>query len=236
MFDGHSILAVIPARGGSKGLPGKNIRLLAGKPLLAWTIEAARASGVIDEIVVSTDSPEIAAVATACGCAPPFWRPEELAGDTSPTMAALWHALDWYAQQQDRRFDLVLLLQPTSPLRQAADILAALELLRQAGVSSVVSVCPVDHHPLWSNTLPPDHSLEHFLRPEALRPRQELPPSYRLNGAIYLARTDWLRERGSFLGPGAYALVMPRQRSVDIDDATDFLLAEILLKHNPSAP
>ncbi len=230
MFDGHSILAIIPARGGSKGLPGKNIRPLAGKPLLAWTIEAARASGVIDEIVVSTDSPEIAAVATTYGCAPPFLRPAALAGDNSPTMAALFHTLDWYAQQQGRRFDLVLLLQPTSPLRQAADILAAVELLRHREVASVVSLCPVDHHPLWSNTLPPDHSLEHFLRPEAQRPRQELPPSYRLNGAIYLARTDWLRERGSFLGPGAYALIMSREGSVDIDDETDFLLAEILVQ------
>lgn len=229
MSEGFQVLAIIPARGGSKGLPGKNILPLAGKPVVAWTIEAARQSRFIDRIIVSTDSPEIASVAEQHGAEIPFLRPAELAGDQAKSFDVLLHAIDWQ-QQQGLSYDLVICLQPTSPLRNSEDIDRAIELYRARAADAVVSVCETDHHPWWSNTLPEDGSMTDFLRPEVLNSnRQELPAFYRLNGAIYLASPGYLKENGSFYGNGTFAYEMPKGRSVDIDDALDLQLAEVLL-------
>ena len=229
MFEERQVLALIPARGGSKGLPGKNIRSLADKPLIAWTIEAAKASRYVDRLIVSTDSKEIARIAEEWGAEIPFLRPPHLATDEAKGMDVVLHALDQLGQAV-KPSTLVFLLQPTSPLRTAEDIDCALELLAQKKADTIVSVCPVEHHPWWTNTLPADNSMADFLRPELSRTnRQELPNYYRLNGSIYLGKERFIRSNHSFFGPGCFAYVMPQERSVDIDSLLDFFLAEIAI-------
>jgi N-acylneuraminate cytidylyltransferase/CMP-N,N'-diacetyllegionaminic acid synthase len=223
------VLAIIPARGGSKGLPGKNILPLGGKPLIAWTIEAARQSRFVDRVIVSTDSPNIAEVAELYGAEVPFRRPAELASDQAKSFDVLLHAIDWH-QRQGFCYDLVVCLQPTSPLRSAEDIDRAIECYVAREADAVVSVCETDHHPWWSNTLPEDGNMVDFLRPEVLNSnRQELPAFYRLNGAIYLASPHYLKANGSFYGDGTFAYAMPKSRSIDIDDHLDLQLAEVLV-------
>jgi len=226
----HDILTIIPARGGSKRLPRKNILSLAGKPLIAWTIEAAKNARTAKTICVSTDDPEIARIATEYGADVPFLRPAELASDTATSVAVALHALDWY-KSQGLNFDTMLLLQPTSPLRSSKDIDDAFELFKKNNANSVTSVCEVDHSPLWSNTLPANLSMDGFI-PESVKNlrSQDLPTYYRLNGALYLVRTDvLLRERSFIASTGSFAYIMPRDRSIDIDTKLDFIVAESIL-------
>ncbi|WP_027717718.1 cytidylyltransferase domain-containing protein [Desulfovirgula thermocuniculi] len=228
MYENLSVLGFIPARASSKGVPGKNLRPLAGKPLILHTIETARQSGVFDCLLVSTDGEEIARVAREAGAEVPFLRPAELATDTARGIDVLHHAMEWL-EERGQKYDCVMVLQPTSPLRTVGDILAALELLVRRDAGAVVSICEVEHHPWWCNELPPDGCMENFLRPGIPANRQELPKYYRLNGAIYLARWDYIRHRDSWFGPRTYAYIMPQERSVDIDGELDFLLAEAIL-------
>ena len=229
MYEGQRILAVVPARGGSKGLPGKNIRELAGKPLIAWSIEAGRQSRYVDTLFVSTACPDIARVARQWGGDVPFMRPAELATDEAKGIDAILHAVRWH-RENGQVFDLVLVLQPTSPLRTAEDIDHAVEFFFAKNAGAVVSVCPTDHHPWWSNTLPSDGSMKDFLRPELQNiNRQSLPTFYRLNGAIYLAQIDFLEKTRSFVADGAFGCPMVSEKSIDIDNLLDFKLAEILL-------
>ncbi|WP_407275471.1 cytidylyltransferase domain-containing protein [Halothiobacillus sp. DCM-1] len=219
------ILAVIPARGGSKGLPGKNIRPLAGKPLIGWTIEAARASRWITRTVVSSEDPEILAVARDYGAETPFIRPAQLAQDDTPGLAVVLHALDALPD-----FDWVVLLQPTSPLRKTEDIDGAIARCLSAAAPACVSVSEAPCIPGWLFQITPDHHLQGFL-PETDRPkrRQDAPMLHTLNGAVYVARTAWLRQSGGFLTDETLAWPMPVARSVDIDTLLDFRLAEVLL-------
>lgn len=230
MYRGLSVLGFVPARAGSKSLPAKNLRLLAGKPLIVHTIEAARASAVFDRLIVSTDGEDIARVARRAGAWVPFLRPARLATDEARGIDALHHAMAWL-EGNGLRFDCVMVLQPTSPLRASEDITGALDLLLERDADAVVSVCPVDHHPWWSNELPADGCMKDFLRPGLPHNRQQLPPYYRLNGAIYLARWDFIRHRDDWYGPRTYAYIMPRERSVDIDEEIDLWLAAALLRH-----
>ena len=231
MINGKSVLAIIPARGGSKGLPGKNIKELCGKPLIAWTIEQAKSCDDSDRIVVSTDDEEIAEVAKKYSAEVPFVRPPELASDTATTIDVIFHAINWLKEHEDYRPEYILLLQPTSPLRSGEDINGAIQMLKDKDVRAVVSVCETDHYPWWSNILPADDNMKDFLRPEILnKRRQDLPVFYRLNGAIYLADTDYLREQNSFLGPDTFAYKMSKERSVDVDSDIDFKLAALLLE------
>jgi len=231
MFKGRRFLALIPARGGSKGLKDKNIRQLNNKPLLAYTIEAAKESRIFDRIIVSTDSEKIAAVALKYGAEVPFMRPKELATDTASSMDVLIYTIELLQESNDK-YDYVALLQPTSPLRTSQDIVGAVNLLIEKNANSVVSVCKVEHSPLWSNTLPEDLSLKDFIRPEIrnLR-RQDLPIFYRLNGAIYIVKVSYILESKDFFGQESYAYIMPVNRSVDIDTELDLVLAEVLLQH-----
>ena len=216
--------ALIPARGGSKGIPRKNVRPIAGKPLIAWTIEAARAARGIDTVVVTTEDAEIADVARSWGAEIPFLRPAELAADETPGVDPVLHAIEMLPEH-----DAVVLLQPTSPLRTAADIEGLLALVAQADAPSAVSICEPDSHPSWMYRLDEDGRLAPLLQiPPAAR-RQDLPPVYSLNGAIYYARTAWLRERRNFLGAETVGYRMPGERSVDIDGPLDWRLAELLL-------
>lgn len=227
-----TIIALITARGGSKGLPGKNLLPLAGKPLLAWTIEAALHSPRLDEVILSTDDAEIARVGREWGAAVPFMRPSHLAQDQSDHLSVVEHALGWLQARDGRLPNYLLLLQPTSPLRTAEDIEAAIQTALQHDAKAVVSVCEAAHHPYLTKRIAEDGTLVNFIEADLpyLR-RQDLPPAYALNGAIYLNRpTDLLAER-TFLPKGTYPYVMPPQRSFDIDTAWDLHLADLILRN-----
>ena len=218
-------LAIIPARGGSKRLPNKNILNLNGKPLIAWSIEAAKKSKYIDEIVVSSDSDEILEIAKKYKVKA-LKRPDELATDTAKSEEAILHVLENYPE-----FEYIVLLQPTSPLRTEKHIDEAIELLKKKNADGIISVCEVDHSPLWSNTLPENLDMSNFLRDDIKGKRsQDLPTYYRLNGAIYICKTDrFLKEKTFFIKDNIFAYVMDRKSSVDIDDEVDFKLAEVLM-------
>ncbi len=229
------VLGLVPARGGSKGLPGKNTASLAGKPLIVWTLEAALAAACVDDVVVSTDSEHIAEVAAEAGARVPFVRPADLAQDDTPMVDVVLHALD-ELERRGRTYSAVALLQPTSPLRTARHIDEAAALKSETGSQAVVSVVESEHSPLWSNTLPPDGRMGAFLRPEAVSARrQDLPKHYRLNGAIYLIDTPTLRTERAFVGAFAVAYVMPREASVDVDEELDLAFAEFLLSREDAS-
>lgn len=222
-------IAIIPARSGSKGLKDKNIKLLAGKPMIAYTIKAAERSGIFDCVHVSTDSDEYARIAREYGADVPFLRSDELSGDT----AGSWEVVRWTLEQYARRgqaFDCVALLQPTSPLRTAEDIQNAYRIMQEKQADAVVGVCEMDHSPIWSNTLPEDGNMNGFLNRAANIGRQNLPVYYRINGAIYLVKDVVLPNAETALyGAGTYAYLMPKQRSIDIDDTFDFTVAETIM-------
>lgn len=226
-------IAIIPARSGSKGLPDKNILPLCGKPLLAYSVEAALASGCFDAVHVSTDSPRYAEIAQQYGADEPFLRSAETSSDTASSESAIREVLHRY-EAQGQTFDAFMLLQPTSPLRTAEDIRAAFSIMEEKQADSVVSVCEAEHSPLWCGTLPPDDSMRDFLRIEGEHRRQELAVYYRLNGAIYLVRAEHFLRTGSLYGDGCYAYRMPTGRSVDIDSQTDFVIAGALLSSLPA--
>ncbi|MBF0425870.1 MAG: acylneuraminate cytidylyltransferase family protein [Magnetococcales bacterium] len=228
MINGKRVLAVIPARGGSKGIPRKNIHDLGGKPLLAWSIEAARACDCIDRLVLSSEDAEIIAVARAWGCEVPFVRPAELAQDDSPTIPALIHALDSLPE----RYDYLVLLQVTSPLRHPADIVACLELCEQQQAPACVSLVETHQNPQYMYRLKPSGHMSPVLGAQsgtAHVRRQDLPKTFALNGAVCVARVDWLRTHQSFLGEQTLGYVMPPERSLDIDTRFDLLLAGAVL-------
>jgi N-acylneuraminate cytidylyltransferase len=214
---GLSVLALITARGGSKGLPGKNIRLAGGRPLIHYTIDAARGARTVDRVVLSSDDDAIIAAARAAGCEVPFRRPAHLATDEATSIDVVLHALDALPSH-----DLVVLLQPTSPLRTGADIDAACARLAACDAPSCVSVTLAEHSPYWMYALDAGHRLQPLLRAAQATRRQDLPPAWRLNGAVYVARTAWLRRTRAFVGAGSVALEMPAARSLDIDTLDDF--------------
>lgn len=231
MHKNKRILALIPARGGSKGLPGKNILPFDGKPLLAWSIEQARKSAFIDTVIVSTDAADIAAVAGKYGAEVPFLRPKNISGSLARSVDVVFHAAD-FLEQQGRAHDFIVLLQPTSPLRIWQDIDSAIALSFNNKSRPVISVCKTEHSPLWSARLPKNLSMKGFINPAmANKPRQSLPDFYRINGAIYFAATDFIRNNRGFLGSTTMAYVMPPDRSVDIDTAMDFEFAAFIKAH-----
>lgn len=224
-------IAVIPARSGSKGLPDKNIKMLKGKPLLAYSIEAARKSGKYDTVHVSTDSVKYADIAKEYGADIPFLRSDELASDTASTWDTIKYVLTEY-EKRNRIFDTVTVLQPTSPLRTEEDIISAFDFFEAKNANMVSSVCEMEHSPLWSNVLPEDLSMKEFEDEKvADLPRQSLPVYYRENGAIYLLKVSHLMYSKSIYKDGCYAYVMKKTHSVDIDDKLDFLIAETILNH-----
>ena len=225
MIEGRTVLAVIPARGGSKGLPGKNMADLGGKPLLAWSIQAAQSSSFVDRILVTSDSQDIIDVARQFGADVPFVRPADLAKDDTTTWETLAHAL-----AEVPGFDLVVLLQPTSPLRTAADIDAALQLSVDHD-SPVIGVCRAPKPPEWMYYLGERGHMEPVLGDDsAVGRRQEARPAFAINGAIYVAGMESLLEYQGFVAPKTLAYVMPIERSVDIDSALDLELAASLLE------
>ena len=222
------ILAVIPARGGSKGIPNKNIVDVGGSPLIKYTIDAALGSEMLTHCVVSTDSDEIADVAQSCGALVPFKRPNNLSNDKALLLPVMQHAVKFMEAKQGYQYDLVIMLQPTTPLRQAKDIDNAIKLLFDTNADSVISVVDVEgHHPLRMKRIV-DGRLVNFIDQghEDMRPRQELPPVYIRNGAIYATQRDILMKKDSFTGMDSRAYIMPSDRSVNIDTHEDLLLAK----------
>ncbi|WP_103027997.1 cytidylyltransferase domain-containing protein [Salinibacter altiplanensis] len=226
MIEDQSVLGVILARGGSKGLPRKNVRELAGKPLIAWTIDAAHESEYLDRLILSSDDEEIMEVAEEYGCEVPFQRPAELAQDDTPSMDALLHALD-----QVPGYDYVVLLQPTSPLRTSEDIDMTIEKCHQKDASACVTVTETEKPPEWMYTMNEWNRLEPVMKSEqTVTRRQEAPDTYVLNGAAYVAETGYLQEYRTFHGETTIGHVMPLKRSVDVDEMIDLRLSELILK------
>lgn len=220
-----SLLAVIPARGGSKGIPRKNIKSLCGKPLISWTIDTAKQAKCIDRIIVSTDDDEIARLAKDLEVDVPFLRPKELSTDDAPSIATVLHVINKFPD-----YEWVMLLQPTSPLRSVGDIEGIWELCTKEGASSAASVSEVTDHPHWMYQKNTRGYLEPLLNHHVpSNQRQKLPDTYVLNGAIYLARSKWLMEHGKFIGQDTLGFIMPQDRSIDIDTTFDWSLAEFLI-------
>ena len=216
----------MPARGGSKGVPGKNLRQLAGKPLIAWTIEAARESRLLDRVVLSTDDGGIAEVARRWGCEVPFMRPPALATDQAAAVDVVLHALE-----QVPGFGVVVLLQPTSPLRATEDIDGALRRFENTGAPACVSVTEAEASPFWMYRVDDAHRLHPIMgAPAPASRRQDLPKVYVLNGAVYVADCLWLARTRAFVTPETVAYPMPRPRSIDIDTDLDLAIAETFLQ------
>ena len=222
-------LAVILARSGSKGIKDKNIKLLGEKPLLVYSIEAAQESKIFDCIHVSTDSNHYADIVKEYGVDVPFLRSEELASDSAGSWDAVEEVLEQYAVRGNY-FDMVTLLQPTSPLRKAEDIASAYKIFRRQEVKAVVSVCEMDHSPLLSNILPINNSMENFQKSETPILRQNIEIYYRINGAMYMIDREFLQKSHKIYRKGCYAYIMERERSIDIDTQLDFDMAEFLIK------
>jgi CMP-N,N'-diacetyllegionaminic acid synthase len=226
-----TVLCLIPARGGSKGIERKNIRPLAGKPLLQYTAEAALAARRLSHVVLSTDDEEIASVGRQCGLDVPFMRPRELARDSTPTLPVVQHAVRWL-EERGARFDAVCLLQPTNPLRRAGDIDACIALLEESGADAVITVLPVppEYNPHWVYFQAPDRSLRLSTGEGApIARRQDLRPAFHREGSVYVTRRDAVMESNTLYGDRTVGYVMPAGDSVNIDDLADWERAEALL-------
>lgn len=221
-------LAIIPARSGSKGLKDKNIKLLAGRPLIAYSIEAARKAGIYSHILVSTESEKYGEIATQYGAEVPFYRSEKNASDSASSWDVVKEVLKNY-KEVGIEFDTFTLLQPTSPMRSYEDIQKAYQLFIDKKAVGIVSVCEMEHSPLWSNTLPENNSLSGFLENESNKQRQKLKTFYRINGAIYIATVKAFLEDTNLYREGCYAYKMPAERSIDIDTELDFKIAEAIM-------
>lgn len=226
MINNKKILAIIPARGGSKGVPRKNLRPVAGKPLIAWSIEEAKKSRYIDRLILSTEDKEIMTTAEECGCDVPFVRPMHLAEDDTSGIAPVLHALE-----QMPGFDYVMLLQPTSPLRSVEDIDLCIEKLEENNAVSSVSVNLSGKSPFWMYTVESNKMKPIINQIEISSRRQNLPDVYELNGAIYIAQTEWLLNNKTFLHDETLPFIMSKGRSYDIDTEEDLLICDLILRY-----
>jgi len=234
MINGRSVLAIIPARGGSKGLPGKNIKELCGKPLIAWSIAAGLGSQYIDEVMVTTDSEETATVARKFGASVPFLRPAELASDTATSIDAVKHVIDFYGRELHKKFYYIMLLEPTSPLREREDIDKAIELLLANPLAtSVVGVSKTESQ---NPAFLVKKNQQGFIvgyedkQMKVLR-RQEIEEVYFFEGSIYVSRTDALLAKNTFYHEHTLGYEFPKWKSLEIDDEYDFVMVEALMKH-----
>ncbi|WP_146549639.1 cytidylyltransferase domain-containing protein [Rummeliibacillus suwonensis] len=226
MMNSPKILAIIPARGGSKGVPRKNIKLLVGKPLIAWTIEEAKKSKYISKLILSSEDDEIINVAKEYDCEVPFKRPIELAQDNTPGIDTILHAIE-----QCPGYDYIILLQPTSPLRTSEDIDDFISYFINQNVNACVSVCEPSKSPYWMYQLGTSNNLIPLLKENAsISRRQDLPKAYALNGALYIANIEWIKQTKNFVTDETVAYVMPVNRSYDIDTIDDFQICEYLLE------
>lgn len=226
MINGKTVLGIIPARGGSKGVPRKNIRDVAGKPLIAWSIEEAKKSKYIDRLILSSEDVEIIKVAQEWGCDVPFVRPAELSQDDTPGIEPILHAI-----RSLPGYDYVVMLQPTSPLRKVEDIDGCIELCVSKQVSACVSVTEPDKSPYWMFTVADDGLMHPLIEQTEIIPRrQDLPKVFALNGAVYVSESAVMLEQRTFLTENTIAYIMPKKASIDIDTEEDISIAETFLK------
>ena len=233
MINQRKILAIIPARGGSKGLPGKNSRLLQGVPLVAWPIKAALNSRYIDRVMVTTDDANIANIAKEYGADVPFIRPAHMALDTSPSSEAIMHALD-FCTQTDGEYDYIVLLEPTSPLTESADIDSALETLMASDGLAIVGASKVgSSHPLYCATIGSDHYLKPFNRDSFAAPvrRQDVDDLYFFEGSLYISAVNKYRETATFYHESTLPYVVPAWKALEIDTLLDFLMVETVMNN-----
>ena len=233
MINNNKLLALIPARGGSKRLPRKNILDFCGKPLIAWTIEAALKSKYVDHVVVSTDDNDISNISSQYGADVPFIRPNNISLDHSNLVEVVEHALK-KLEESGCHYEYVILLQPTSPFRTSKHIDAAVELLVKKNSSAIISVTKAINNPLWANTIPENGSMDNFIQENIKNKRsQDLPIFYELNGAIYLINSRKILEENTFfLKKGVFSYEMDRISSIDIDTNYDFLIASLIAENN----
>jgi len=233
MYKNKTFLAIIPARGGSKGLPGKNIKNLCGKPLIAWTIEKALKSKYLDEVIVSTDSEEIAKVAKQYGANVPFLRPAELATDTATTFSVIEHTVSFYKEKLNKEFDYIVLLEPTSPLREDDDIDLAIEKLLNSNAKSIVGISKTEsQNPAFLVLLDENGFLRGYedKNMKVLR-RQDIKEVYFFEGSIYISKTDALLSKKTFYHNKTIGYITPKWKSLEIDDIYDFIMVEAIIKY-----
>lgn len=224
------ILSIIPARGGSKGVPRKNIKDLNGKPLISYTIEAANKSKYIDRVVVSTDDLEIAEVSKKFGAEIPILRPTNLAGDLSPTVECVIHMLNYLKEEEEYVPTHIMLLQCTSPLRNHNHIDEAIEKFKDSREKALISVCESEVNPYWTNIFE-GNKLKPFIKDGySITRRQDLPEVYRVNGAIYLIEIETFLEKKTFQPESLTGYIMDSYSSVDIDTELDFRIAEVIMR------
>ncbi|MBI4287984.1 MAG: acylneuraminate cytidylyltransferase family protein [Chloroflexi bacterium] len=227
-----NVVGIVPARGGSKGIPRKNIRPLLGKPLIHYTLSAALRCKALDRVVVSTEDEEIARIAKACG-AEVVARPGELAQDDTPSIPVFRHVVEHLKREEGYLADIIVVLQPTSPLRKAEDIEAGIRKYQGNPCDSVISVCPVEHPPQWMYRLEGDRMVALLGEDKRVLRRQDAPTVYRLNGAVYVVGRDWLMAKDWLIGDNSLAFVMAPERSLDIDTEMDLVIAEAFLRGRP---
>jgi len=234
MIDGKSILAIIPARGGSKGLPRKNILPLGGKPLIAWTIDAAKDSEYIDELILSSDDDEIISIAKKYGCNVPFKRPKRFATDESTTIDVLFHSIQFF-KNRSIGFDYLVLLEPTSPLRKTIDIDSAIKLLNQnrSKADSIVGVSKVeDTHPVFDVRVNNEGLISPFIGDSfKVNRRQDIEDLYYFEGSVYVSDIQVLLEEKSFYHERTMPFIIPRWKALEIDEMIDMITAEAIIQN-----
>jgi len=228
MYKDHVVVCVIPARGGSKGLPGKNIKMFCGKPLIAHTIEQARQSKYIDRVIVSTEAKEIAQISLEYGAEVPFIRPMKLAGDNASTVDVLLHAINWLENVDRYAFDITLLLHTTTPLRSVEDIDNSIMLLVEENADNVFSVADAHRNPYFNMVEEGSDGFIRLVKEGCFSTRQAAPKVYDMNASIYVWWKNGLKEGKKIFLKKTKAYVMPKERSIDIDDDLDFRVAEFL--------
>jgi CMP-N,N'-diacetyllegionaminic acid synthase len=231
MIDKYKVVCIIPARGGSKGVPRKNIKPLAGKPLIAYTIEQSRQSKYIDRTIVSTEDREIADISQQCGAEVPFMRPDDLAGDHVATMDVLLHTINWLEEKDKYNFDILVLLHTTTPLREVKDIDSCVKMLVETKADNVISVTEAHRNPYFNMVEVDGQGKVRLVKEGAFTTRQSAPEVYDLNASIYVWWKDILKKEKKVFLAGSKIYVMPKERSIDIDDAVDFRIAEYLVNN-----
>ena len=229
MYKDHIVVCVIPARGGSKGLPGKNIKMLCGKPLIFYTIEQARQSKYIDRVIVSTEDDEIAKTALEYGAEVPFVRPMALAGDNASTVDVLLHAINWLEEKEKYFFDILVLLHVTTPLRSVEDINKSITLMVDEKADNVFSVTEAHRNPYFNMVEESSDGFVRLVKEGCFSTRQSAPKVYDMNASIYVWWKEILKEKKKILLDNTKIYIMPKERSIDIDDSLDFRIAETLL-------
>ncbi len=233
MYKNKTFLAIIPARGGSKGLPGKNIKELCGKPLIAWSIEAGLKCKYLDEVMVTTDYQNIVEVSKQYGAIVPFLRPNKLASDTTTSFDAIKHTIEYYKNELNKEFDYIVLLEPTSPLRESSDIDKAIEVLLDSDVDSIVGICRTeDQNPVFLVLKNEKSFISGYENKEmkVLR-RQDIKDVYFFEGTIYISKTNVLLDKKTFYHENTIGYEVPKYKSLEIDDMDDFVMVEAIMKH-----